>query len=300
MNRLIAHSTSKHYLRRASHLVRTPIKITLQPDERAYYSVAGSYSSSSWPAAGFIAANTQAGVRSVGSSCVSNYLIPTNSKQIWRKVSTSHDPETVWYQGSYATSAPSLSGALTSGEAYIQLGAYHFTVPAGLADLDVTGVKVSCTSGGGVQTYQSAAAHSSYNTPLKGAYDFDSWVIPFAVTQELVKYSDLVGKPHDNGFDILADTGAVVGARDLWAFGSADRDGGVATLSSPVAKSYSMGAATLADFNANRGGWIVPYVNASTSQGINVFGYYPYYIPSNPGWWGCISLWGLTVEVSLG
>lgn len=294
MNRLIAHSVSKRYLKRSSHLVRTPIKITLQPDERAFYAVAQSYSSS-WPSAGFIAANTHAGVESVGSLCVGNYIAPANSKQIWRKVTTTHDPELVWYQGSYATSAATLSAALTSGESYIQLCGYHFAVPAGLADLDVTAVKVKFTSGGGVQTYQSAAARSSYNTVLKGVYDFNTWTIPFAVTQELVKYADLKGKPYDNALDILADGGAAVGTRDLWGFGSADRDGGIATLTTPVEKSYSMGAATLADFNANKGAWIVPYTHATSQP----FSYTPYYIPDNSGWWGCISLWGLSVEISL-
>ena len=299
MARLIAHSTSKHYLKRSSHLVKTPIKITLQPDERAFYSVAGSYSNQ-WPAAGFIGQNTQTGVKNVGSSCVGSYLIPTQSNQIWRKVTTSHDPEMVWYQGAYATSAGTLAAALTSGEAYIQLCGYHFSVPAGLADLDVTGIKVSFTSGGGVQIYQSAAGHSTNNSALKGKYDFSTWNVPFTVTPNLVKPSDLMQLPYDTGPDILADAGGFVGTRDLWGFGSSNRDGGIATLTTPVTKSFNMGSSTVAAFNANKGGWIVPYVYASNSQGINIFGYYPYYIPNNPGWWGCVSLWGLSIEISLG
>ena len=41
--------------RRSSKLVRTPITITLQPVDMAYYAVAGTYNNQNFPNTGFIA-----------------------------------------------------------------------------------------------------------------------------------------------------------------------------------------------------------------------------------------------------
>lgn len=53
MNHLIANGT--HLYKKNSHLVRTPFTFTLNPDERAYYAVAGAYDTNSWPKNGFLA-----------------------------------------------------------------------------------------------------------------------------------------------------------------------------------------------------------------------------------------------------
>jgi hypothetical protein len=300
MNRLVAKKDGSHLLKRSSHLVRTPIKISLSPDERAYYSVAGSYAQQGtvwWPDGGFIQQNTLNNVWTVGASCIQAYLNPSDWRQDWRGVDSSHDPETAWYQGAFAPSAPNLNATYLSCEAYIQLGAYHFSVPTGLTDLEVTSVKVKFINGGGVAAYQSAGTQSANNSQLKGKFDFGDWYLPFAVSQSLDAPSLLGAKPYDALVDILADTGTVRGARDLWGFSGTTRDGGITTLNAPVQKTYTMGAYTLSNFNANKGGWIIPYFDAAYSGARN---YNPYYVNDNNGYWGCISLWGLTLEVTLG
>lgn len=108
----------KKFYKREGHLVRTPIKIKLQPDQRAYYSVAGSYTSASWPDGGFIEQLTYNNVIAMGAACIQALRSPSSALQMWRSVTTTHDPETVWYQGAYATSAPNLNAALQSCEAY--------------------------------------------------------------------------------------------------------------------------------------------------------------------------------------
>lgn len=300
MNRLVADSEGSHLLKRSSHLVRTPIIINLSPDERAYYSVAGSYAKQGnvwWPDGGFIQQNTMNNVWAVGADCIQAYLNPSDWQQGWRGVTSAHDPETVWYQGAFAPSAPNINAAYLSCEAYIQLGAYHFAVPTGLHDLEVTDVKVKFINGGGVAAYQSAGIQSANNSQLKGKFNFVDWYMPFVVSQSLDSPSLLVAKPYDALVDILADTGTVRGVRDLWGFSGTTRDGGIATLNAPVHKTYTMGANTLSNFNANKGGWIIPYIDAAYYGAQN---YAPYYVNNSIGYWGCISLWGLTLEVSLG
>lgn len=90
-------------------ILRTPIHIKLKPDQRAVYQVCGRYSKQGnvwWPNGGFIAKNPNTGdVRQVGADCVSAALHPADQRQTWRSVTSTHDPETCWYQGAYATSA---------------------------------------------------------------------------------------------------------------------------------------------------------------------------------------------------
>lgn len=52
MNHLVANGT--HLYKKNSHLVRTPYTYTLNPDERAYYAMAGEYTSNGWPNRGWI------------------------------------------------------------------------------------------------------------------------------------------------------------------------------------------------------------------------------------------------------
>ena len=99
--------------RRASKLVRTPITITLQPDQRAVYRCAGVWKQQGsvwWPDGGFVAQNTMANVASVGYDCLQAYAQHSDTRVGWSTVNTSHDPETVWYHGAYATGAATAAG----------------------------------------------------------------------------------------------------------------------------------------------------------------------------------------------
>ena len=285
-----------HLYRRDSHLVRTPIKLSLTPDDRAYYSVAGEYTDAHWPAHGFIEQNTYDNVWAMGAACIQAYLNPTSALQMWRQVSSSHDPETVWYQGAFATSASSMALSYESCEAYMQLGAYHFSIPQALSALTVTRATVKFINGGGARAYQSASVQSANNATLKGQYDFNTWFMPFAVGQSLVHPSQLGQLPWDRPIDILAETGTFRGARDLWGFSGTSRDGGIVTLNTPVLRSYDLGQYTLANFDAYKGGWVIPYIDAVYSGSRN---YYPYFVTPDNGYWGSVAVWGLTMEVEL-
>lgn len=59
--------------------------------------------------------------------------------------------------------------------------------------------------------------------------------------------------------------------------------------------SYTMSASTLAQANAFGGFHIVPYWIAEVRSSTN---YRPYYY-GNAGYWGCASVWGITLELDL-
>lgn len=76
MGRLVCNGSALY--RRTNLLVRTPISVTLNPVEMAYYSVAGSYNSNQLPNTGFHAQDTLENVRVVGYDCLQAYNNPTN------------------------------------------------------------------------------------------------------------------------------------------------------------------------------------------------------------------------------
>jgi len=115
MEHLIGNGT--HLYKKSSHLVRTPMTVTLKPDDRAYYAVAGEYTSTGWPNRGWIMAGSVQNNIQVGRDLFNAYYNPPSANQRWRKVTTSHDPETCWYQGAYSTTA-NASVQRTSVEAY--------------------------------------------------------------------------------------------------------------------------------------------------------------------------------------
>lgn len=67
----------------------------------------------------------------------------------------------------------------------------------------------------------------------------------------------------------------------------------------PPTKSYNMGANTLAFVDSHRDFWITPLFNC-TFSGPGRGEYGPWYVPTTGGWWACISLWGIQIEVTLG
>lgn len=300
MSHLVGNGT--HLYRRSSHLVRTPIHLALSPDERAVYSVAGQYGAATghsdhWPIAGFIREQaTTAKCYQVGSDCIQAYLNPQSQYQIWHSVSTAHDPELVWYQGSYSTSGANAQHCFDDCEAFMQLCAYHFTIPTGLQGLTASAVTVKFTLGGGVRCFQSPATGSASNSTLSGVFDFTNWYIPIAVASSLAAPTAIAQLPYDAKVNFIPSTGTFRGARDIWDFGSSTRDGGIATLSSPPTVSYTLGTSTLAQFNALKGGWIIPYFDADWTNATN---YHPYYVDTTRGYWACVSAWGFSLELDM-
>lgn len=288
-------------------ILRTPITINLKPDQRALYTIAGNYDTkTTFPTSGFIEQNTYSNVQAMGKECCIRALNPT-AYQKWTMVNTSHDPETCWYNGAFATSAPNLPATFTSCEAYAQFGAYHFTLPLLPGDIDMT-IQLKYTSGGACQCYQSAGQKSTKNKPLKGFDRWGSHTVPFAIyTGDLaanyrnVHLRNLAALNYIPGHDILLDgsTGGFRGVRDLWGFPGTTRDGGIPTLTTPLTKTLNLTTTQTGWLRAGANGvWIIPYVDMSYGSGAS--NYVPSYYTNNAGWWGCFSVWGLTLQVKIG
>ena len=283
-----------------ARLVRTPISINLNPDQMAVYQVPGTWKQSGnvwWPDGGFIDTNTISNIQAVGFNCLNAFISHSDQRIGWGPVTGGHLPETVWYQGAYATSAQTLQGALNSCEAYLQLGAYHFSIPESLHNLNITNITVKFVNGGGIQCYQSPAAHSSSNTWLQGYGDWGQYFMPFVVTTDLGHYQSLASTAYDAQIDILSSRATQPrGARDLWDFGSSTRDGGIPTMQTPVQQSYNMGGTSLSVFNQNKGSWVVPFINANINT---MSDYGPSYWNPNNGFWASFSIWDLKLTVTI-
>ena len=311
MNHLV--SNGAHLLRRSSHLVRTPIRVTvpLVCDEMAAYQVADVYSNG-WPAGGFIDYATYSNVQYAGYRMLCAYRDHSdpNGRVIWRIVTTSHNPEFVWYQGAYATSAASLNAAAMSVEAYLQLCAYHFTVPQNYVDMLAAGkATLAAARGSFALGGEFLIDGPVYNPASRRRMAWDGGEPTFghcvALAQTLGHCSDLASAPNDN---VSAEVAAALdaqgdytrGYRDLWGFGNSNRDGAIPAFQSPPTVAWSLGPATLAALAANGGGWLVP--NPFTPQIQSQTSYRPYFWPGAGHEWACVSLWdiALSVEIEIG
>lgn len=99
----------RNLYRRDGFLVRTPIykTLTLQPDEVAYYMIAGAYQGG-WPQHGFLNDPTSYGATTCEEQVASAFLNRTNTSQIWRQASTTATnlPNNLWYGGSFSCWGP--------------------------------------------------------------------------------------------------------------------------------------------------------------------------------------------------
>lgn len=297
MERLI-HKTNGLLYRRNNLLVRTPISnVKLNPIDMAYYSIAGSYNSSHFPDRGFHGMLTQADVIGVGQQVYNGYFQTLSNYQIWRQVSTSHHPETAWYQGSYATSAPNPPN---SCESYGQVSGYKFTVPSGL---NIATASLTYTLGGLIVCRGSATGGSNDNT-IGG---LTSQEIGFIFTNELK--NPISG--YDSSTTVLLDNISTRsssfsssynprGKRDLWGFtASSGRDGWIPALvnssSQQPVVSLTVPTNCINYANTQREFWIVGMYGTLPRSGES---YAPYYVPSNVGYWCCLSFWDIGLTVS--
>lgn len=321
INHLVGNGS--HLYRRSSHLVRTPIvkTITLAPDEMAYYDVAGSYNSA-MPTAGVIADSEHySQIALVGKKMRKYYLNQTtrpSQYQIWRQVTTSHEPEFIFYQGAYSTAAGN-----TRPEAFMKLCAYHFTIPAQYAPLAVASATLKITHGGTILQHYGATVQtvvSSYmpqfaanaSTSLLEANSEwrTGWVQQFGLYQTL---NNEPSQMHEQALqDITLDThltqgtlnNGVTNGRLIWDNTYVSyTDGYIPVTNSPWVQSVALEADMLYALNGNRGGWIVgtPNVSTSTNASADTANDYPFYDPgsSNPAWWLCCSYWGFALQVTL-
>lgn len=145
---------------------------------------------------------------------------------------------------------------------------------------------------------------------MRGHGNITDWYLPFYVTEYEPQPSDQIPpldtpqtivaqKPYDAQLDLLSDTGDFSGNRNLWNFNDGNRDGGIPALLNPPTKSYYMGANTLSFVNQHRDFWIVP-ITLTEYNSASAGGYSPYYVHPTGGWWGCVSVWDISIEVYLG
>lgn len=300
--------------RRNRLLVRTPLTVTLGPDEMAWYSVADIYKNA-WPYGGFVASGSRASINSAGATMrdrfISHYS-PSQKPMIWRKVQNAHKPENIFYQGAWA---PSVGSANEVGEAYMQLGAYHFVIPPGLAGLSVTGARLQITHGGEICCYQSAQKGSSknffgINYGSKGS-DFtdafagtgwaaSTWEQHVGIWEELddtarnmmrnaqttiaLSSGEAVGSPTAYARIWISDTGTTI-------------DGCIPVTTTPYVRTYAL-PTTFVDFLNQKGhGWIatIPQVNSSNPDR-------PAFLPTTKMafYWLCESHWGYRLELDMG
>lgn len=169
----------------------------------------------------------------------------------------------------------------------------------------VTSAKIKFVNGGGIQCYQSAATGSSYNQMLRNyTSQWNTWEVPFHALVDLnarTTPQEIARAPVTYSPNVLADTGTPRGARDLWGFaGIPDEtsrpDGGIPILTVPPTKSFDMGADVLNVLNSNNGCWLIPFITGFVSSTTN---YRPQYVNPNNGWWACISVWGVTLQITI-
>lgn len=124
-------------LRRANSLVRTPIytTVTIQPDDMAYYSIAGAYNNG-WPAGGFRETPTDYG-NDIANKKLVDAFFDGFGAQMWRHAEGGLPPPNIFYSGRYST----YSAPYDFSESYEQFAAYHFTLPEKYKDSEVLGVR---------------------------------------------------------------------------------------------------------------------------------------------------------------
>ena len=323
--RLIANG-SRIY-RYGSHLLRTPLRktINITPDAMAYYSVAGTYLNAT-PTGGVIGTGGQNAYENAiraGKQMRRQYLglTTTPGRQIWRSVTTSHQPELVFYQGAYSTT----TGNYNQSEAYLQIPAYHFTVPQKFADFAVTGGSLKIAHGGTVLQHQSVKTITTVGAYMPrfavdvtdsgvlaagnpwrgdwtqdicvfGSVDTDPVRMVALATQSVSlntsrSYGSLNGGESANGIKIWDNT-----------FVSYN-DGFVPRTDSPWTQQITLTPAMLSAVSRIGGGWVVPRPNVgvSSSDSTDTANDYPFYYPSSnsPGWWICCTFWGFSITVTL-
>ena len=148
------------------YILRTPITLHLLPDQKKIYQIGdeSTRGADGYLHGGFRGGNTYyTTVEQVGYQLV-NHMI--NGTPLWLDASGSHDPEYVWYQGAYSTSAPYISQGKYLSEAYAALAGFHFTLPASAVG-HVKQVNVNFQNMGAVWAYGPAIDKNPRNKNIK-------------------------------------------------------------------------------------------------------------------------------------
>lgn len=301
-----------HLYRRSGSLVRNPIRksIVLAPTQRAWYAVAGSYVNG-WPSTGFINASDHYTAAVYAGKAMRKAFLSPGTNQMWRAVTTAHDPEFVFYQGAATPSADS-----PGAESYLQLCGYFFEIPQKYADFGVEKVSMSIMHGGTILTRYLAdlnrsAAYFAHDWPDSMGSALNSWLSGypqrFGLFQNLVDPTTMYRAASDEiTLDTAVSSGTPTEIRDLWGNYATSGDGYIPIASQTYVRSYDLSDTIALALNHARQGWItgIPEVSVSTAgDGTDTQNDYPIFDPSsNPacaGYWLCCSYWGLSLRVDL-
>lgn len=290
-----------------NQILRSPIVMTLLPDQKKIYQIGDprSLGSDGYLHNGFRYNGTsRTAVVTVGRNLVNQMI---NGTPRWLDASGPHDPEFVWYQGAYSTSNNYISYGKNQSEAYAALAGWHFTIPSQYRG-HVKFVTVDFLNMGAVWAYGVARWGNRANKNINQAdYGWYGWNQPiFVLNTPTCNYHQLYinnNFPYDS-VDITqyGSQGSFMGSRNLWAIGdTSDKDGYIPTLTNPVRQTYNLGSTTFQSFIKNNGGWILPSI-------IPVEGYDDYLprcgwseseTPSTNNYWACISLRDVVVHIGL-
>jgi len=317
------------------HLVREPINVavdvvTLTPDQRNYYSVAGAYYGTI-PCAGVIGVD---GI-TVGKKMRKYYLGSTSEprpgSQIWRPVRSAHDPEFVWYHGNFAMSENSITPP-GSYEAYMQLAAYHFTIPSEYRGRNIVGASLSVIHGGTVFQHESPYNHycelqlvnpsGDYGQKTCFAADLrpvdypgnsfgNPWNMNIGVLSRLNDEPATIDWQMQADFDTHLKQGHVndvyyASRRQLWYTEGLVyvKSGYIPVTTSPWVQRIPLNAACISALRSNNGGHIVvaPNVGYSNFDDRDTLAMdYPIFHPMSRDTlcWMCCSMWGYGLSLSL-
>ena len=328
MDHLIARfpPSPPHLYKWDGHLLRQPLVIAktvaLSPVARAYYAVAGQYKNG-YPVGGVCGYNDLKVGKIMRKYYMGSTAVTRPGNQIWRLVTTAHDPELVFYQGNWATSArydgPSVGA---TSEAYLQLAAYRFEIPQEYRGSTILGATLSVIHGGTVLQHEDPYSHdceleeptcftTNASQDMLTGYEFrKKWPLHIGVFDRLNDEPGSWVRDFQQEADFATNLaqGAVnvppSSSRNLWEFdGMYVRSGYIPKTTAPWTETVKLNAAAVSAIVSNGGGWVVlaPDVGYSNSDDEDTGSDYPCYTPGSgyDHFWACISLWGYGLQLTI-
>lgn len=294
---------SKLY-RRANSLVRTPIydTITLLPDDRAWYAIAGDYYND-WPNGGFRYPGYTYNANAYACYDLLDAFFDGYGTQIWRHVDSGGlDPRNIYYAGRYSTHNPTPDYS----ECYEQICAYHFTLPKELRDSEIVGVRWKVQHSGEIICYRSAYAKSKNNfftqdwaehgfTEVRDqGWDSPYWMQGVGLFQRL--NDNLAQMYNQTTDDVNLETGLKSGSPNGWEmiWTARTTDGCIPLCSIPYYRTYQLSETIKNAFDINKGGWIV-----SIPHHERISNDEPLYISEEMFYWLCSSFKTEALEVDV-
>jgi len=296
-------SSSKMY-RWNNYILRSPIIKRILPDQKkiCQFGDPRTVAPSGELTGGYRGSGTDSyTVTNVGYQML-NYMV--NGQPTWVNAASSHDPELVWYQGAYSTSASAISQGKFMCEAYGSFPGFHFTLPSVSSPWSIKEITVYYLNMGATLAYGPAIDGNASNTNIRNAVGAwgNCWVHFHVLNTPTCNYPPMyiiANYPYDS-IDLIENGGRgdYKGYRDLFMLAPMGvTDGCIPTLTNPLRQSYTMSATTKAQLTQNGGGWIIPTWHSIITSSTD---YRPSFVLNQTGtdnYWGCFSLRDVYIDV---